>query len=87
MGADASPPGPSTAEALPEERVAQIKQVMAGLTLAPPPPEWVSVVPEDVWLGKLIGRAGKRKGSDSAGKGPDSAGAGAANGSNEPKAP
>ena len=71
------PPASSATEVLPAERVAQIKEVMAGLSLAPPPPEWASAVSEDVWLGKLLGRVGT-------GAGPDATG-GAANGS--PKAP
>lgn len=65
----APPPPPLPAVPLPPDRVATIKQVMAGLSLAPPPPAWASTVPESVWMHEILGggrggggRGGGRRG-------------------------
>ena len=54
---DENPDLSSLPEPLPPDRVCEIKQVMAGLNLAPPPPTWAAAVPESVWIGQLLRRA------------------------------
>jgi hypothetical protein len=47
---------PRRREPLPPDRVDTIKEVMAGLSLAPPQPQWASTVPESVWMQQLLRR-------------------------------
>lgn len=42
---------------LPPEHVQQIKHVMASLSVAPPPPPWASLIPEEKWIKHLLGNA------------------------------
>jgi len=56
--ADFSP----ASEPLPAERAELVKKLMAGLSLAPPPPPWAQLVPEPEWRRQLAAAA--------AGKGP-----------------
>ena len=68
---------PQLAQPLPLERVAAIREVMAGLTLAPPPPSWAGTVPETVWMQTLLTRpAAKGKGAAPPGKGSGNCGGG-----------
>ena len=52
---DSARPSP---QPLAPDQVATIKQVMAGLSLAPPPPAWASTVPESVWMHEILRRDG-----------------------------
>ena len=49
------PPAPKP-QPLAPEKVDQIRSLMAGLDLAPPPPQWASTVPESVWMHQLLRR-------------------------------
>ena len=64
-----SPPPLPVAAPLPPERVATIKQVMAGLSLAPPPPAWASTVPESVWMHEILRRDAPTSGGGGGGRG------------------
>lgn len=52
----APPPLPAPSQPLGPAHVDTIKQVMAGLSLAPPPPKWASTVPESVWMDAILRR-------------------------------
>ena len=51
---------PVAAAPLPPGRADAIRHVMAGLTLAPPPPGWAKAVPEAVWKHRLLSAAQRR---------------------------
>jgi hypothetical protein len=51
---------PAAAAPLPPGRADAIRHVMAGLTLAPPPPGWAKAVPEAVWKHRLLSAAQRR---------------------------
>ena len=50
----------AAAAPLPPGRADAIRHVMAGLTLAPPPPGWAKAVPEAVWKHRLLSAAQRR---------------------------